>query len=73
MQSLMDWKYPSFMKFVEEGMYTSNWGGSESAWAGGRLMELVIFRWVSHNSLNPTYELGNKMVHRYNRNLHDKI
>ncbi len=27
--SLADWKYSSFLKYVEEGFYPSNWGESE--------------------------------------------
>lgn len=37
--SLKDWKYSSFLRYVEEGLYPSNWGESISVWHGERYME----------------------------------
>ena len=38
-QSLKDWKYSSFLKYVDDGLYPANWGESSPAWAGERFME----------------------------------
>jgi putative transposase len=38
-QSLMDWKYSSFLKYVEDGLYSSNLGESDAVWPGEKYME----------------------------------
>lgn len=35
----MEWKYSSFMDFVRDGMYPSNWGENGKVWAGLGSME----------------------------------
>ncbi len=33
-----DWEYSSFMKYVRDGMYASNWGGDGKVFAGNQWM-----------------------------------
>jgi putative transposase len=37
--SPMDWKYTSFIKYVQNGYYPSNWGEKENIWNGEINME----------------------------------
>jgi putative transposase len=37
--SLSDWPYSSFLKFVQEGFYPIEWGKNEEVWAGDEMME----------------------------------
>jgi putative transposase len=37
--SISDWPYSSFSKFVQEGFYPIEWGKNEEVWAGDELME----------------------------------
>jgi putative transposase len=34
-----DWKYSSFMKYVQDGLYTPDWGENENLWSGESWME----------------------------------
>jgi len=38
-RSLMDWKHSSFLKYVQDGLYPSNWGESHMVWIDERWME----------------------------------
>jgi putative transposase len=37
--SLMDWNNSSFLKYVSDGLYPSNWGKTEPLWEGDSFME----------------------------------
>ena len=34
-----DWKYSSFIKYVQDGLYTQNWGENGNVWSGESGME----------------------------------
>ena len=38
-RSLTDWKNSSFSKYVEAGLYPSNWGEAEPKWVGIKIIE----------------------------------
>ncbi|MDR3561969.1 MAG: transposase [Negativicutes bacterium] len=37
--SPVDWKYSSFMSFVQDGIYPADWGGNGKVWGGEHWME----------------------------------
>ena len=37
--TLMEWEYSSFQRYVSDGLYTPNWGENTKTWSGTRFME----------------------------------